>query len=179
MSSTYTTAHGNSRSLTHWARPRIKPTSSWIRVGVLTHQPLPFYLFICLFWVSLVSLESRSTELLMLSCQKLTWTGVPVMAQCKTIWLASLRTQVRSLALLSGLRIWCCRELGVCCRHDSDLVLLWLWCWLAATAPIQPLAWELLYATCVALKKKKKKDEKGKLTSKILLLPGRLHWQPG
>ena len=27
-SSTYTTAHGNTRSLTHWARPGIEPTSS-------------------------------------------------------------------------------------------------------------------------------------------------------
>lgn len=38
---------------------------------------------------------------------------VPVMAQWKLIWLVSMRTQVRSLALLSGLRIqhrcelWC------------------------------------------------------------------------
>ena len=29
---TYTTAHGNARSLTHWARPGIKPASSWILV---------------------------------------------------------------------------------------------------------------------------------------------------
>ena len=35
----------------------------------------------------------------------------------------------------------------------KDLTLLWLWCRLAATAPIRPLAWESLYATGVALKK--------------------------
>ena len=29
MSATYTTAHSNTGSLTHWARPRIKPASSW------------------------------------------------------------------------------------------------------------------------------------------------------
>ena len=29
---TYTTAHGNTRSLTHWERPGIKPRSSWILV---------------------------------------------------------------------------------------------------------------------------------------------------
>ena len=29
---TYSTAHGNARSLTHWARPGIKPASSWILV---------------------------------------------------------------------------------------------------------------------------------------------------
>ena len=42
-------------------------------------------------------------------------------------------------------------------RCSSDLALLWLWCRPAATAPIQPLAWELPHAAGVALKKKKKK----------------------
>ena len=32
----YTTAHGNARSLTHWAGPGTKPISSWILVGFLT-----------------------------------------------------------------------------------------------------------------------------------------------
>ena len=36
---------------------------------------------------------------------------------------------------------------GVGCRHGSDLVLLWLW--LSAAALIEPLAWELAYATQV------------------------------
>ena len=35
-SSTYATALGNSRSLTHWVRPGIEPTSSWILVKFLT-----------------------------------------------------------------------------------------------------------------------------------------------
>ena len=43
------------------------------------------------------------------------------------------------------------------CRHSPDLSLLWLWCRLAATAPIQPLAWELPYALGAALKSQKKK----------------------
>ena len=59
-----------------------------------------------------------------------------------------MRMQVRSLALFSGLRIWCCSGFGR----------------LAATAPIRPLAWELTYAAGVALKKKdpppKKKTKK-------------------
>ena len=38
MSATYTTAHGNSRSLTYWARPGIEPTSSWILVGFVTAE---------------------------------------------------------------------------------------------------------------------------------------------
>ena len=33
MSATYTTAHGNAESLTHWVRPGIKPTSSWPLAG--------------------------------------------------------------------------------------------------------------------------------------------------
>ena len=36
---TYTTAHGNIRSLTHWARPGIKPTSSWILVRFISAEP--------------------------------------------------------------------------------------------------------------------------------------------
>ena len=39
MSATYTTAHGNTRSLTHWARPAIEPSSSWILVGFVTTEP--------------------------------------------------------------------------------------------------------------------------------------------
>ena len=44
---------------------------------------------------------------------------------------------------------------GVGHRHGSDP--MWLWHRPAAAAPIQPLAWELLYAAGVALKKTKKK----------------------
>ena len=40
------------------------------------------------------------------------------------------------------------------CGWDPDL--LWLWCRLAAAAPIQPLAWELPQAMGMAPKKKKK-----------------------
>ena len=42
----------------------------------------------------------------------------------------------------------------------KDLVLLWLWCRLAAVAPILPLDWEILYAMSTALKKKKKEKRK-------------------
>ena len=45
---------------------------------------------------------------------------------------------------------------GVGRRHGWDPMLLWLWCRPAAAGPIQPLAWELWYATHVALKKLKK-----------------------
>ena len=35
----YTTALSNTRSLTHWAGPGVKPTSSWILVGFFTAEP--------------------------------------------------------------------------------------------------------------------------------------------
>ena len=41
-------------------------------------------------------------------------------------------------------------------RCGSDPVLLWLWCRLAAAPQIRPLAWELPYATGVAIKRKQK-----------------------
>ena len=34
-----TTAHGKAGSLTHWMRPGIEPTSSWIPAGFLTAEP--------------------------------------------------------------------------------------------------------------------------------------------
>ena len=78
-----------------------------------------------------------------------------------------MRTQVRSLASLTGLRIRCCRELwycGVGCRRGSDPALLWLWCGPAATTPIQPLAWEPPYASSEALKRQKQTNNSNKET---------------
>ena len=49
---------------------------------------------------------------------------------------------------------------GVGRRYGSDLVLLWLWCRLAAIAPIRPLAWEPPYAVGAALKRQKTKKKK-------------------
>ena len=68
-----------------------------------------------------------------------------------------MRLRVQLLALLSGLRTGVAVSCGVGCRRGSDLALLWLWCRLAAVAPIGPLAWELLYASGAAVKSKKKK----------------------
>ena len=48
-SATYTTAHSNTGSLLHWARPGIEPQPSWIPVGFLTHWAttgtLPMFVF--------------------------------------------------------------------------------------------------------------------------------------
>ena len=84
--------------------------------------------------------------------------GVPIVAQGKQIRLASMRMQVRSLALLSGLRIWHCCELWCSRRHGSDPVLLWLWC--------KPKAAALICHSCGPKKqqKNKKQTEKTFLT---------------
>ena len=55
-----------------------------------------------------------------------------------------------------------CSELWCSFRCGSVSVLLWLWYRLAVEAPIQPLAWELLYAACAALKKRQKNKKKKK-----------------
>jgi len=43
------------------------------------------------------------------------------------------------------------------------LLLLWLWCRPAATAPIRPLAWEPPYADGEALKRQNTKTNKQKM----------------
>ena len=47
---------------------------------------------------------------------------------------------------------------GVVHRCGLDMVLLWLWCRLAAVSPLGPLASEPPYAMGVALKSRKKKN---------------------
>ena len=49
---------------------------------------------------------------------------------------------------------------GVGCRRGLDLALLWLWCRLAVTSLIWPLAWEPPHAMQKALKTKKIKKIK-------------------
>ena len=72
----------------------------------------------------------------------------------------NLTSTHEDVGLIHGLAVSC----GVGHRHGSDPALLWLWHRPAAAAPVQPLAWELPYATGAALKKKKKG-----LIGKILL----------
>ena len=60
------------------------------------------------------------------------------------IQLVSMKMQVRSLALFGKLK-------------DPALLILWLRP--VAAVPIQPLAWELLYAKGMAVKRKRKKNE--------------------
>ena len=61
---------------------------------------------------------------------------------------------------------------GVGCRCGSDLVLLWLWCRLVATAQIGLLAWEPPYAMGVAQEngKKTKKKKNSHQKKKIVIV---------
>ena len=47
-----------------------------------------------------------------------------------------------------------------CGTVGLDPALLWLWCRLAPVASIQPLAWELPYATSMALKRRRGHTER-------------------
>ena len=73
--------------------------------------------------------------------------GVPVVAQ----WLTNLTRNHEVTGWIPGLAQWV-----------KDLVLLWLWCRLVATAPIRLLAWEPPYAAGVALEKAKRQKDKKK-----------------
>ena len=59
---------------------------------------------------------------------------------------------------------------GVGHRRASDLALLWLWCRLAATAPIPPLAWEPPYAMGIAQEMENKKTNQEEIQFKMLLI---------
>ena len=59
---------------------------------------------------------------------------------------------------------------GVGRRRGSDPTLLWLWCRLAAVAPIGALAWEPPYAVGTALKTKKNKTKKQQQKKRVFYL---------
>ena len=97
---------------------------------------------------------------------------VPVVAQRKRTQLVSTRIRVGSQALLSGLRIWCCRELW--CSLQT-----WLGSGIAvATPPVWPLAWEPAYAMGGALKRQKNKQQQQKTNQKnhALGVPTMARW---
>ena len=81
------------------------------------------------------------------------------MAQQVRNRLVSMKMQVPSLASLSGFKgLGIAMSCGVGSKRSSGLALPWLWCRLTAIPPIQPLTWELPYATDAALKQTKKQN---------------------
>ena len=96
--------------------------------------------------------------------------GVPLVVQQKWTQLVSMRMQVWSLSLLSGLMIWhfseLCRSHGhVACRPTSDPALLCLGCRPVAATLIQPWSWEPPYATGGGVKRQKRPKKKKKRCS--------------
>ena len=62
-----------------------------------------------------------------------------------------MRMRVRSLALLSGLRIWCCHELWFRSQRRFGSRVAMAVAYVGQQLLIRPLAWELLYVISVAL----------------------------
>ena len=83
----YTIAQDNAGSLTHWARPGMEPSSSWMLVGFVN----------CWATTGTPTVEH--------------FLKVKERVQRKRIWLVSTGIRVWSLALLSGLAIRRCCEL--------------------------------------------------------------------
>ena len=100
---------------------------------------------------SLIHLTKDLSVLLMDSplgamyCQIKTDWGSSHRGSVVTTRLGSMRVQgnpwPREVGYGSGAAVSCGGDL----RHDLDPSLLWLWCWLVATALILPLAWEPPY----------------------------------
>ena len=143
MSANYITAHSNSGSLAHWARPGIEPTSSWMLVRFFNCWAMKGTPKLCRIWWNLMLLPlssplqitfilvpadhfrgSQTLEVPSKDPAKNLCSRVPFMSQHQ---LGSMRLRFRSLASISGVK---------------NPALLWLWCRLAATAPVGPQAWE-------------------------------------
>ena len=91
-----------------------------------------------------------------------------------------MRMWVWSLALLSELRIRCCRELWCRSKTQFGSQVSWLWCRPVAVAPTGPLAWEPPYALGAALKRQKDQKYKNKkiLKRQMSLNGSEGSWRP-
>ena len=105
--------------------------------------------------------------------------GVPVVVR----WLRNPTRKHEVVGLIPGLAQWVkdpalLWAVVVGHRHCSDLALLWLWCRLAAVAPIGSLAWEPPYAVESGprkgkkTKKNKKQQKQNKPENRITIWSG-------
>ena len=125
MSVTYTTIHGNTRSLTHWARPGIEPMSSRILVTLVSSEPqreLQFHFL--LFFDPNRNFVFRPQQELCISFRTIlnnSWysfhlnqkggLGISIVLSQLGTQVASMRIWIQFLAWPTGLRIWRCHEL--------------------------------------------------------------------
>ena len=96
----------SSRSILHWG------TSPWCGSSQKKEKKKKRYLtYLSLlgFTKGTVNRSTKTVSWLPVKNAK-RWPGLPVMAQGKQNWLASMRMWVQSLASLSGPEIQCCRE---------------------------------------------------------------------
>ena len=90
-SATYTTAHSNPRSLTHWLRPGIKPATWWFLVGFISAAPGQELQFHSLYITCSRDSNSRNWS----PCTKILWGYVSLSLPLKgrggfLLWIASL-----------------------------------------------------------------------------------------
>ena len=85
--------------------------------------------------------------------------GVPIVAQ-QWFPLGTIRLQIQSLALLSGLKIWRCHKLQARWQTQLESHIAVAVAQEAAVPQTRPPAWESPYAVSAALKSKKKKKKK-------------------
>ena len=118
MSVTYIIAHGNTGSLTHWARPWIEPASSWMLVRFISTEPQWELLALCSFNLALDWFL------------KITLSGVPTVAQhvkdpVLSLWWCGSNPWPGAMSWRYGV------PTAVGCSPDLDLTsglkLLW-WC---------------------------------------------------
>ena len=116
---------------------------TYLYICIYSYTHIHIYLFILFHFglsqdIEYTSLFSKTLFYASQICYlKFITSGVPILEQQKRIRLGTRRLRLRSLALLGGLRIWCCVSYGVGHRHGSDLALLWLWSRLVTTALIR------------------------------------------
>ena len=92
------------------------------------------------------------------------WNGTRWSSRCGSVVTNPINIH-ENVGLIPGLDQWVkgfsvAMSCSVGHRCGSDPALLWLWCRVAADAPIRPLARELQYAASMALKSKSKQKQK-------------------
>ena len=128
VSVTYTTNHSNARSLTHWPREGIKPTSSWILVRFISAIPQWELLFVDFLMVVILT-RVKWYIIVVLNCIYITITNINHISMCfLAIHLSSLekclfRISTHSLILFLFLILSC-----MCPLYILEINLSWSLC---------------------------------------------------